>query len=218
MRISECFPAWEKLEGGIQRRIEDAARLRTVRRGENVHNGAEDCTGLLLIRAGQLRVYAISEEGREITLYRLLERDVCLFSASCMIHDLQLDLAIQAERETEFWLIPADIYKELMEESAALANFTNQLMAGRFSEVMWLMNEVLWKRFDQRLAAFLLEESALEGTSTLHITHETIGNHLGTAREVVTRMLNYFRDEGLVRLARGTVEIVDAGGLDALRA
>jgi len=216
MRISDFFPVWDKLEGGVQARLAQSAHRREAKQGDIVHSGAEECTGLLLIESGQLRVCAISEDGREITLYRLLERDICLFSASCAIHDLQLDLFIQAERDTAFYVIPAETYRALMEESAPLAFFTNRLMADRFSDVMWLMGQVLWKRFDQRLAAFLLEERALQGADDLKLTHEAIAGHLGTAREVVTRMLKYFRGEGLVRLSRGTVTIENAEKLRSL--
>ena len=103
-----------------------------------------------------------------------------------------------------------------MESSVPVANYTNQLMASRFSEVMWRMEQIMWQSFDQRLAAFLLEESDLEETPVLKLTHEKIANHLGSAREVVTRMLRYFQEEGLVRLARGTVELLDRKGLEAL--
>jgi len=81
---------------------------------------------------------------------------------------------------------------------------------------MWLMEQIMWRSFDKRLAAFLLEESALEDTRELKITHEKIANHMGTAREVVTRMLRYFQNEGLVKLTRGTVELTDTKGLRAL--
>ena len=90
-------------------------------------------------------------------------------------------------------------------------------MASRFSEVMWLMEQVLWKRFDRRLAGFLLEVSALEETSSLRITHEAIANHLGTAGELVTRVLRYFQTEGMVRLARGVVALTDREKLRALQ-
>ena len=158
----------------------------------------------------------LSEDGREITLYRLFERDLCLFSASCMMRSIQFDITIQAEKDAELWVIPAETYRQVMEESAPLSNFTNEVMAARFSDVMWLIEQVLWKSFDRRLAAFLLEESAIEGTRTLKITHELIGNHMGNPREVVTRMLRYFQGEGLVRLSRGTVEIVDEIALRGL--
>ena len=103
-----------------------------------------------------------------------------------------------------------------MRQSAVLANYTNQLMATRFSEVMWRMEQILWKRQDRRLAAFLLEESALEESSLLRITHDKIANHLGTAREVVTRMLRYLQSEGMVRLSRGAIELTDWDRLRAL--
>lgn len=189
---------------------------REIKKGTVIHRGSLDCTGLLLVRSGQLRVYILSDEGREITIYRLIEMDVCLFSASCIMRNIQFDISIEAERDTQVWVIPADFYRELMEESAAVANYTNRLMSGRFSEVMWLMEQILWKRLDQRLADFLLQESVLEGETVLPITHEKIANHLGSAREVVTRMLRYFQGEGLVKLSRGCVELTDLRGLSAL--
>ena len=134
-----------------------------------------------------------------------------------MMRSIQFDVTIEAEKDTELWVIPAETYKRVMEESAPLSNFTNEVMATRFSDVMWLVEQIMWKSFDKRLAAFLLEESALEGDNTLKLTHEIIANHLGTAREVVTRMLRYFQSEGMVRLSRGTVAIADRRRLEALR-
>ncbi len=98
-----------------------------------------------------------------------------------------------------------------------LSNYTNEVIASRFSEVMWLLENILWKSFDKRLAAFLLEEAAIDGTNHLRITHEAIGSHMGSPREVVTRMLRYFQSEGFVSLSRGTVEIIDPKGLEALQ-
>ena len=120
----------------------------------------------------------------------------------------------EAEKDTKLWVIPSCLFKQLMEQSAPVANYVNQLMSSRFSDVMWLMEQIMWKSFDTRLAGFLLEESVLEGTPSLKITHERIAGHLGTAREVVTRMLRYFQSEGMVRLSRGEITISDE---DALR-
>ena len=119
----------------------------------------------------------------------------------------------RAEKDTEFYLVPPNVFSELMKESAPIANYVNSLMATRFSEVMWLVEQIMWKSFDSRLAAFLLEESTLEGSDKLPITHEKIAAHLGTAREVVTRMLRYFQSEGWVTLSRGAVELTDKQGL-----
>ena len=216
MEFSEYFPVWDKLTPDQQRMLADNATLRTVPKGTVVHNGSADCIGFLLVRTGQLRVYILSDEGREVTLYRQFPRDLCVMSASCMLRGLQYDVTVEAEKDTEFWQIPARTYKELMEASAPVANYTNEVMASHFSDVMWLIEQILWKSFDKRLAAFLLEESALEDSPTLKTTHETIGHHLGSPREVVTRMLRYFQDEGLVKLSRGSVTIEDAARLQAL--
>ena len=210
MTFQDYFPIWNKLQTDQQDRIRSNLNFRTVKKGTILHNGEMDCTGLLLVKAGQLRAYILSDEGREITIYRLFDRDLCLFSASCIMRSIQFEVTIQAEKDTDLWVIPAEVYQDIMETSAPVANYTNELMASRFSEVMWLMEQIIWKSFDKRLADFLIQESAIENTPLLKITHEKIANHMGTAREVVTRMLRYFQNEGLVQLSRGTIEILDA--------
>ena len=216
MSLAQYFPVFNKLPAAEQEKLLQVAVLRTVPAGTLVHNGEEDCLGLLVIRSGQLRARITSSEGREITLYRLFEQDVCLFSASCVMSNVQFDVIITAEKQTEFWIIPAWYFKALMERSAVIANYSNQIMATRFTDVMWLIEQVMWKSFDKRLAGFLLEESALEQTQTLKITHEAIASHLGTAREVVTRMLKYFQTEGMVSLTRGTIQILNEEKLEEL--
>ena len=214
MKFEEYFPVIRKLTKEQQKRIQEAVTEKSVEKGTVLHDGAADCTGLLVVQSGMLRAYILSEEGREITLYRLFERDVCLFSASCMMSGIQFEVTIEAEKDTRVWVIPTKVWKQLNEESAVLANYTNELMADRFTNVMWLIEQIMLKSFDKRLAEFLLEEVSVEGTSLLKITHEVIGNHLGTAREVVTRMLRYFQSEGMVKLSRGMVEITDIAGLE----
>ncbi|MCI9650437.1 MAG: Crp/Fnr family transcriptional regulator [Lachnospiraceae bacterium] len=214
MEFQSCFPIWNQLDTEQQARILGSLVSHRVKKGTVIHNGSMDCTGLLLIKSGQLRVYILSDEGREITLYRLFELDMCLFSASCMLRSIQFDVTIAAEKDTEFWVVPTEVYKGILEESAPAANYTNELMASRFSDVMWLMEQIMWKSLDRRLAAFLLEEASIEGSDRLKITHETIANHLGSHREVITRMLRYFQNEGMVRLSRGVIEITDADKLE----
>ena len=217
MEFQSCFPVWDRLSADQQSRILDNLVFREIKKGTVIHNGSADCTGLLLVKSGQLRAYILSDEGREITIYRLFDRDICLFSASCILRSAQFDITIEAEKDTGLWVIPAEVYRSIMEQSAPLSNYTNEVMAARFSEVMWLVEQVMWKSMDKRVAAFLLEEAAIEKTDRLSITHETIANHLGTHREVVTRMLRYLQGEGMVRLSRGTVELLDAKKLTALR-
>ena len=217
MELRDFFPVWSQLSEQQQKNLGASAVARNVKKGSALHSGSSECTGLLLVREGQLRAYILSDEGREVTLYRLFDRDICLFSAACIMRSIQFEIMIEAEKDTSLWVIPAETYQGIMAESAPLSNFTNEIMASRFSEVMWLMEQIMWKSFDKRLADFLLEESALEGSAVLKLTHDTIAKHMGTAREVVTRMLRYFQGEGMVKLSRGAVEITDEEALEVLR-
>lgn len=216
MGLEEYFPVWNKLTEKEQKLLSQSAVKRPAPKGTLLHNGSADCVGLFVICSGQLRAFILSEQGREVTLYRLFERDICLFSASCMMESIQFDISIEAQKDSEIWIIPSDIYKRLMDSSAVVANYTNQVMASRFSEVMWLMEQIMWKSFDKRLAAFLVEESTLDDSDSLKITHDRIAAHLGTAREVVTRMLKYFQTEGMVTLSRGIVHLTDKERLQRL--
>ena len=209
MDFANYFPIWDKLTAEQQERILAVSDFQKVKSGTILHDGSPDCLGMLLVRSGQLRAYILSEEGREVTICRFFEMDICLFSASCVMPNMQFDIFIEAEKDSEIWIIPACLYQNLMDESIAISNYSHNLITSHLSEVMWLMEQIMWKSFDKRLAKFLLEESAVEGTNSLKLTHEKIANHMGTAREVVTRMLRYFQSEGMVKLTRGTVEIID---------
>ena len=209
MEFSEYLPFWSQLTADQQQQLREVVEYRKVAKGTHIHDSSSECLGLVMVRSGQLRTYILSEDGREITLSRLFEYDVSLLSASCVMPDLQLNVMIEAEKDSELWSIPACLFKNLADESLAVSNFSRNLISSNFSELMWLMEQIMWKSFDKRLAGFLLEEASIEEDSNLKITHEKIANHLGTAREVVTRMLRYFQSEGMVKLTRGTIEIVD---------
>ena len=196
--------------------ISGVVEYRKVKKGTHIHDSSAECLGLIMIRSGQLRAYILSEDGREITISRLFEYDVSLLSASCVMPDMQFDVMIEAEKDTEFWSIPACLFRNLVDESLAASNYARSLLSANLSELMWRMEQIMWMSIDKRLAAFLLEESRLEGSSVLKITLEKIAGHLGTAREVVTRMLRYFQSEGMVKLTRGTIGSVDTEKLEAL--
>ena len=217
MSFQEYFPVWNRLSASHQKLLQDTVTSRMIPKETIVHNGSTDCTGLMLLKNGQLRAYILSEEGREVTIYRLFERDLCLFSASCIMRSIQFDITIETEKDMDCWIIPLDTFRILMEESAPMANYMNEIMGMRLSDAMWLIEQVLWKSMDKRVANFLLEEAAIEETNKLQITHEAVANHLGSHREVITRMLKYLQNEGMVKVSRGFIEIVDEKKLEALR-
>ena len=216
MTLEKYLPIWDELTKEQQDMITSQSMQKRLEKGTRLLSNDKECHGFLIVETGQLRAYITSPEGREITIYRLFDRDICLFSASCMMKNIQFEVSITAEQDTQVWVIPAPVYQSIMNSSLAVTRFTNELMASRFTDVMWVMEQVLWNSMDKRLATFLLEESTIEETDTLHMTHEQIASHLGSAREVVTRLLKSLQEEGMVRLSRGTIQILDYEKLRSL--
>ena len=214
--LEHVLPFWKELTEEQKHALSTTASPRLYRRGESMQSTSEHCDGLFLVKHGQLRIYIISENGKEITLYRLLDNDICIFSASCMMKNINFEVYVQAEQESSVLLIPTAVYNKLNQTSLAVSDYTNQLMASRFSDVMWVMEQVLFTSFDKRLAHFLLEQSVIDNSDDLSITHEAIANHLGSAREVVTRILKYFQNEGMVKISRGKITLTDRKKLEKL--
>lgn len=181
-----------------------------------LQHGMDDCSGLLVVKTGQLRAYIISESGREVTVFRLGAGDICIVTASCALKNVRFNITVETERSSSVYVIPTNIFSKLNQSNTAVAEFAYEHMAQRLSDVMWIIEQTMFASFDKRLAAFLLEQYALDKTKKLTITHEAIANHLGSAREVVSRMLKYFSEEGVVKLSRGTVAIEDVEKLTAL--
>ena len=215
--IGQVLPFWKDLTETEKQMLLTHTALEEYEKGVLLHIDGGDCAGVQIVKEGQVRVYITSPSGGEITLYRLVEGDVSILSASCMIKGMDISLDMMMESDTVLYTIPKEIYKKLNDTNTAVKDYTMEMVSERFSDVMWLMEQVLFRSFDRRLAGFLVEESELDGTTVLKITHEKIANHLGTAREVVTRMLRYFQEEGMVHLARGTVELTDVPRLKALQ-
>jgi len=215
--LQNHLPFYNDLNTSEQKMLNNSIRLIKYRPKETVYRGLEDCTGLYLITKGELRTYIISETGRELTVFRLFEYDICLFSASCLLKDIDFDLIVTAQTDTEAILIPNIVFDQLMNNIKVLS-FTNRLISSRFSDVMFLIRQIIFSRFDRRLANFLIEQAAISGDNHIKITHEAIANHIASAREVVTRMLKYFQNEKIIKLARGKIEIIDFDRLNKIGA
>ena len=214
--LTKFLTFWDHLNENEKELLKQNATFQTYAKGITMHRGSDDCLGVVLVRKGQLRTYMLSPDGRDITLYRLFAGDVCILSASCVLETITFDVFIDIEENSEIITITATLFQQLAKQNIYVETFGYKMATNRFSDVMWLIDQIMWKSFDKRLAAFLLEESALEDSRVLKITHEKIANHMGTAREVVTRMLRYFQNEGMVQLSRGTIEITDSGRLEEL--
>lgn len=211
-----AFPFWEQLTPEEQERLCRFTRPVHYAKGARVHSPLESCVGILLLRSGQLRSYLLSEDGRDVTLYRLFGGEVCILSASCVMDAVNIDLYIDAEEDTEALCISAGIFRQLMQENVYVRCYAYQMTAERFSDTMWTMQQILFMSFDRRLARFLIEESEKTGSLSIRLTQEQIASYTGSAREVVSRMLKYFSSEGLVSHGRGGLEILDPEGLRRL--
>ena len=185
-------------------------------KGEHIHGGNENCTGVVFVNKGCIRAYMLSEEGREITLYRLYEGDFCMLSASCILEAVTFDVFIDAEEDTDAFLIKSSAFRQLTENNVYVENFALHTIVERFSDVMWTMQQILFMSMDKRLAVFLYDEAAKKGSNILKITHEQIARYIGSAREVVSRMLKYFANENIVSLSRNGITIEDKNKLLAL--
>jgi CRP/FNR family transcriptional regulator len=214
--LQDTLSFWRELTGVQKNYLQQMVVKKHFTAGESMKGSSEHCSGLFLIKSGQVRTYIVSESGKEITLYRLFERDVCIFTASCIMKNIAFEVHIELEKETQAYLIPTPVFKKLSDESLPVQTFMNQILSSRFTEVVWIMEQALFTSFDKRLANFLMEQMVIEDSDTLTITHEKIANHLGTAREVVTRMLKYFQNIGIVSLNRGEIVIVDPNKLGKL--
>lgn len=201
------FDFWDKLSEDQREFFTQNLHPVSYSKGDIIHNGAYSCIGVLLIKKGGLRVFILSDDGKDITLYRLSEGDICVLSASCIINNITFDVAIETEAETEALLIPSAQYHRISSENIYAENFTYRLVIDRFSNVMWAMEQILFMRFDKRLAIFLLDELSKTGDPKISLTHEQIAKYMGSAREVVSRMLKYFAKEGMVELSRGGILI-----------
>ena len=214
--LSDLLPFWHEMNNQSREKLLEQVEAVHFNKGIHLHAGKEKCSGLFLIKSGRIRAYIVTEEGKEVTLFRLLDRDVCIFSASCMMKNINFEIYISAETDVDAIRIPAQLYEKLSKEEISMVRFTNEILSSRMSDVMWVLEKILFMSFDKRLAYFLLEEAQLEGTNRLVITHEQIASHLGSAREVISRMLKYFAKEELVKVERGRIILMDEKGLRRL--
>ena len=177
-------------------------------KGTVIHDGNE-CTGVIVIKHGCLRVYILSEDGKEITLYRLGEGDVCMLSASCALQSITFDVIVCAEEESECLVLSGPAFASVCDRVPEAKIFTLETASSRFSDVMWAMQRILFMNIEKRLAIFLMDESAALGSDVIPLTHEQIGKYMGSAREVVSRTLKQFAKDGLVEMSRKGVTLLD---------
>ena len=213
MDFQSIFPFWEQLNREEQQMVRENVLSQKMQKGDILHRGCGECSGIVHVAKGQLRVYIVSEEGREVTLYRLHQGDLCILSASCLMDAIVFDVMIEAVEKTELVVLPSPILTPIMEKNPLVELAMYKTVVERFSDVMWTMQQILFMGADKRVAHFLWDEMAKTGDMTIRLTHDEVARFIGSAREVVTKVLKYFVEEGAVALSRGKIEIIDKAKL-----
>ena len=209
MDFQKIFPFWEQLNSEEQNMVSASALPQKMKKGDILHRGCGECSGIVHVAKGQLRVYIVSEEGREVTLYRLHQGELCVLSASCLMDAIVFDVLIEAVQETELVVLPSPALSAIMDSNPMVELSLYKRVVENFSEVMWTMQQILFMGVDKRVAHFLWDEMAKTGDTIIRLTHEEVARFIGSAREVVTKVLKYFVEEEVVSLSRGKIEIID---------
>lgn len=214
--LTQSLSFWDKLTDSQKNLLISSANVSHFKKGNSIHCGDSDCIGVLIIKYGTIRTYILSDEGREVTLFRLDNGDVCILSASCILNTITFDVYVDAETDCDIIQISSSVFSKLSTENIHAELFSYKLATERFSDVMWAMQQILFMSFDKRLASFLVDEITRNDNTTVNMTHEQIAKYMGSAREVVSRMLKYFDREGLVSLSRGGIKVLDKDRLRSL--
>ena len=204
----EIFPFWDKISETDKDYICQNSYTITYPKDTNIHDGNE-CSGVIFVRSGSLRLSIMSDEGKDITLYRLHQRDMCMLSASCVLQTITFDVFINAEEDSECYVISGPAFAAVSERNPSIKIFALETAVSRFSDVRWVIQQILFMSLDKRLAIFLSDESARTGSNTITLTHGQIAKYIGSAREAVSRMLKYFTNEKIVEVSRGGIKILD---------
>ena len=212
----QTLPYWEQLTPDQQELVRKSALFRHFEPGVMLYDGEESYLGMVYILSGEVRAYLLSDEGREVTLYRLGKDDICILSATSVISHINYETHITALAETDVLIIPTPIYRAVLEENVWVRCYTYELTAQRFAVIMWVLQQILFARFDQRLASFLVEESRRTGSAEICMTQEQIAQYVNSAREVVARMLRRFASEGLIENSRGMIQLKNISALEKL--
>ena len=211
----DIFPFWEKISAEDRNYICQNSQVVNYPRGKNIHDGSK-CSGVILVRSGSLRLYMMSDTGKDITLYRLHQDDLCMLSASCVLDSVTFDVFVDAEEDSECYVISGPAFATVSQRNPDIRIFALEAVISRFADVMWVMQQILFMSIDKSLAIFLLDEAARIGSDTILMTHGQIARYMGSAREVISRMLKYFAGEGLVEVSRGGVTILNKNRLREL--
>lgn len=212
-RFLRSLPFYSRLSDQERELLSGRLYLSHYQEGSSICSLEAQCLGTVFIKSGILRLYLQSADGREATICRLRDGDVCLLSASCLMASITFDVQIEAETDCELYVIPSSAFSVLMDGNIYVENFSYKSVTERFSDVVAAMERMFFLSLRQRIAAFLLDEAAAQKTASLSLTQEQLARAIGSAREAVGRNLKQMASEGLIKVSRGSLSVLDRKGL-----
>lgn len=210
----KTLPYWENLTEEERNKVEASAYVRHYEQGEVLYGPNVECVGMIHILRGETRAYILSDEGREVTLFHVEEEDNCILSASCVLAYVTFESFMVAVKPSDILIVPVELFGTLCEQNVHVRCFAYALATLRFSSVMYVMQEILFARLDQRVAAYLLQAYRKTGEPSIRITQEQLALEVNSARETVGRILKGFVKDGMIENRRGSIVLTDIAKLE----
>lgn len=207
------FAGLQPMPADIAQRLQSGSTVVRLPAGAPVFEPGQHADNLLLLLSGTVRVQHRSDTGREVFLYRVHAGESCVLTTACMLADEDYAAEGLTETEVEAVMIPRAVFDDLAARSEVFRTFIFRAFSRRIADLFSLIDDIVFHRVDVRLAARLLD---LAQGDIVHATHQVLAVELGTAREVVSRILGEFQRRAFVEQARGEIRILDPGGLERL--
>jgi CRP/FNR family transcriptional regulator len=213
-RLTQALPVLNQAEIDLARAIQSDGVFRRIPAGADVFVEGDRTESIAFLLSGVVRVYKVSETGREITLYRFGLGQSCILTANAILSRQSFPAIATVEEEAEAVLIPAESFRDWVRRYDLWREFVFDLFSQRLQAVMTIVDEVAFQRMDRRVAAFLLEQA--QAGNPIEITHREIAAEVGSSREVISRLLEDFSSQGMLATARGSIEVLDYQALEAV--
>lgn len=210
-QIARALPFLQDADPQLTREFQRNAYFAKIPAGREIFVEGDSVNGIALMMSGIVRVFKISQSGREITLYRFGEGESCVITANAILHQQDFPAIAMVEQDAEAVMIPAETFSDWVRRYDEWRDFVFYLVSDRLASLMEIVDEVAFQRVDRRVASFLLERSPLN--APIRITHQEIANEIGSSREVISRILEDFSARDMVNLARGEIQVIDPDGL-----
>ncbi len=214
--FAQNFSFWNVLEQRDKDLLLKYTRREECVKGQNIHGLKRQCTGVLFVESGCFRVYVLSDEGKEITLYNLQKGQFCMLTASCVLKSITFEVMVDATEDSRCLIVNPSVFSEISNRYLQVKNFILEIAIDKFDKVMWVMQQIMFRSMDKRLATFLVEQSKNTNSNKILMTNDKIAKYINSSREVVSRMFKHFKEDGIIEKIDNGIEIVDMEKLEDL--